>query len=54
MVEIIVSRKRLRDRKVTEIRLTVASDQDVALDTLSISVRVRSILYIAYRTDATM
>jgi len=32
MVEVIVSRKRLRDCKVTEICLAVLSDQDVVLD----------------------
>jgi len=46
-----VPRKRLRDRKVTETRLTVLSDQDVVLR-LSISVRVHSILYFTYRADA--
>ena len=40
------------DSKVTETRLTVPSNQDVVLDGLSISVRVRSILRFAYRTDA--
>jgi len=54
MVEGFISRKHLRDRKVTEIRLTVLSDQDVVLDALSISMRVCSICYFAYRTDATM
>jgi len=34
MVDGLVSRKRLRDRKVTEMRLTVLSDQDVVLDAL--------------------
>jgi len=43
-----------RNRKVCETRLTVLSDQDVALDALSISMRVYSILHFTYRTDTTM
>jgi len=47
-------RRHPRDRKVSETRLTILGDQDVVLDTLSISMRVNSILHFTYRTDTTM
>ena len=43
-----------RDRKVSETRLTVSSDQDVVLDAPNISVRVHLILHLAYRTNTAM
>jgi len=49
-----VPRRHPRNRKVCKTRLTVLSDQDVALDALSISMRVYSILHFTYRTDTTM
>ena len=54
MVERFVCRKCHRDRKVTETRPTVLGDQDVVLDALKISIRVRSIRYFAYWADATV
>ena len=52
MEPICVLYERPRDRKVSETRLTVLSDQDVVLDALSIGMRVCSIPCFAYRTDA--
>jgi len=49
-----VPRRYPHDCKVSETGLTVLSDQDVALDGLSISVRVHPTLRFAYRTDATV
>ena len=54
MVLMRVLRERPCDRKVSKTRLTVLSNQDVVLDTLSISMRARSILRFAYRTDVTV
>jgi len=41
------ARERPRDRKVSETRLTVPSNQDVVLDTPSISVQVHLIRHFA-------
>jgi len=46
--------ERPHDPKVAETRLAILSNQDVVLDVLSISVRVHSVLRVAYRTDGTM
>jgi len=54
MVPIHVPCERPRDRKVSETRLTIQSNQDVVLDTPNISMGVRSTLHFAYRTKTAM
>ena len=46
--------ERRRNPEVSETRLAILSDQDVALDRLRISVWARSILRFTYWTDATV
>jgi len=46
--------ERPRDRKVSETRMTVPSNQDVVLDGLSISVGIRSILHFTHRANTAM
>ena len=51
MVPMPVRCERPNNREVSETPLTVPSNQDIVLDTPSISVRVRSIFHFAYRTN---
>ena len=46
--------ERPRDTKVPKARLTILSNQDIVLDTLSIGAQVHSIVRFAYRTDTTV